>query len=329
MNYTRSACLITALAGTGLLACACSAADPASVSLENKRLMILGDSITNGGTYVSHIEYYLQKNNPGKKYDIISIGLSSETASGLSENDHPFPRPCIHERLGRALDKIKPEIVAACYGMNDGIYHPQDPERMKAFQDGIHKLIKACRDRGVKLVILNTPPPFDPRPVEKKLYKDGATDYSYKHPYYKYAGVLEDYSKWIMGLKMEGVSAIDFNTPLTDYLREKRKTDPAFKFSGDGIHPSAMGHLMMARTFLKGIGAGITFDALDAEFKKLGSDPFFKLVDRRRRLRSRGWLEYVGYTRGKTVKKDSVVEAEAQAAELQKQIDALKKPAGK
>jgi lysophospholipase L1-like esterase len=296
-----------------------------AISLEGKRTMFLGDSITNQGAYVSYIEYYLQKNNPSRKYDIISVGLSSETVSGLSEKDHPFPRPCVHERLERALDRIEPEIVAACYGMNDGIYHPQSPERMEAYRKGTQKLIDLCKSQGVKLVILNTPPPFDPVPVQKRLYGEGETNYSYKHPYHKYAGVLEDYTKWIMSLKLEGVRAVDFNTPLTQYLAEKRKTDAGFRFSGDGIHPSPMGHLMMAQVFLTGTGAGIRFEALDAEFKKVSADPLFKLVDRKRRLRSKGWLEYVGYTRGKTVKKDSVAEIQQQVTEMQEQIDEMRK----
>jgi len=300
-------------------------AKSAAIPLEGRRVMVLGDSITNGGAYVSYIEYYLQKNNPGKKYDIISIGLSSETVSGLSEKDHPFPRPCVHERLGRALDKVKPELVAACYGMNDGIYHPQSPERMDAFKMGAQKLIDLSKEKGVKHVILVTPPPFDPIPVSKKLYKDDQTNYSYKHPYYKYAGVLEDYSKWITSLKQDGVSAVDFNTPLTEYLAEKRKTDPGFKFSGDGIHPSKAGHLMMAQVFLKGIGTEIDFGELEAEAKKINADPMFKLIAARRKLRSGGWLAYVGYTRGKTVKKDSISDVQAKVADLQKQIDALKK----
>ncbi|MBW8035784.1 MAG: SGNH/GDSL hydrolase family protein [Planctomycetes bacterium] len=322
MSVTLCLCLL--FSGIPNFARGESSAKFAAISLENKKVMILGDSITKAGTYVSYIEYYLQKQNPDKKYDIISIGLSSETVSGLSENDHPFPRPCVHERLERALDKIKPDIVAACYGMNDGIYHPQSSERMEAFQKGIYKLIEVCKGKGVKHVILNTPPPFDPLPVAKKLHKDDASNFGYKHPYFKYAGVLEDYSDWIMNLKLDSVSSVDFNTALTEYLKKKRKSDKAFKFSNDGVHPSGMGHLMMAQVFLKGIVSGIKFGELNAEYKKVHSDPLFRLVSDRRKLRSKGWLEYVGYTRGKTVRKDSIKDVQAKAADLQTIIEALK-----
>ena len=109
-------------------------------SFKSERVLFLGDSITQAGDYVSFIEYYLNKNQPEESFDLISIGLSSETASGLSEKAHPFPRPCIHERIQRALDQIKPSLVFACYGMNDGIYAPQSEDRFDAYKKGILSL---------------------------------------------------------------------------------------------------------------------------------------------------------------------------------------------
>ena len=70
-----------------------------TTSLENQRVLFFGDSITQNGLYVSLIEYALKKANPEVDYDIISIGLSSETVSCLSEEDHPFPRPCLKDRI--------------------------------------------------------------------------------------------------------------------------------------------------------------------------------------------------------------------------------------
>ena len=154
---------------------------------------------TQGGEYVSFIEYYLDKLYPTQHFDIISIGLSSETVSGLWENAHPFPRPYLHERLWAALDVIKPDIVFACYGMNDGIYHPQSPERMAAFQSGIRKLIADDKAAGAKTVLL-TPPPFDPVPVAGSVRPAGAADYSYMNPFDRYDSVLADYATWELTL---------------------------------------------------------------------------------------------------------------------------------
>ena len=67
--------------------------------LANKRVLWLGDSITQIGDYVTFAEYDLEKQYPVDRFDIVSIGLASETTSCLSEKTHPFPRPCVQERL--------------------------------------------------------------------------------------------------------------------------------------------------------------------------------------------------------------------------------------
>jgi lysophospholipase L1-like esterase len=96
-------------------------------ALAGKRVVFLGDSITQAGGYVAFTTYYLERLYPGKAFDVLDLGLASETLSGLSEEGHAggkFPRPYLFERLGRVLERAKPEVVVACYGMNDGIYLP-------------------------------------------------------------------------------------------------------------------------------------------------------------------------------------------------------------
>src|SRR5205823_282816 len=98
----------------------------------------------------------------------------------LSEPDHPFPRPDVHERLERVLAKTKPDIVVAAYGMNDGIYYPFSKFRFVAYQQGINKLIDKVKAAGAKLVLL-TPSMFDPLPLKKsgKLLPKGEKKYAW------------------------------------------------------------------------------------------------------------------------------------------------------
>ena len=152
--------------------------------LAGKRVVLLGDSITQQGTYVSFLEYYLLRENPGLEFDLISVGLSSETASGLSEDDHPFPRPCIHTRLDDVLAKTKPAVLFACYGMNDGIYHPASPEREEAYQKGILQLVEKAKAAGVEKVILLSPGTFE----GKKTFSE--PPHGYKRPHADYDQVL-------------------------------------------------------------------------------------------------------------------------------------------
>ena len=293
--------------------------------LDGKRVLWLGDSITQFGDYVTFVQYFLNKQYPADKFDFVSIGLASETASCLSENDHPFPRPCVQERLKRALALVKPDIVIACYGMNDGIYHPQSQERMAAFEAGIHKLIAAVKVAHASVILL-TPPPFDSVPL-KNLADAHAPDFSYKAPYADYDKVLADYARWEMQLPKADVSlVIDLHGPIGAYLGKQRETKPGFTFAAkDGIHPDAAGHLLMARLVLAGLGASVSHENLDMELAQIQADPLYALVKSQRESRSAGWFKYVGYTREVRVKADSVADVERENARMQLEVDGMRK----
>ena len=126
---------------TRFLALAALAFIPAAGAAEEKfflqdgqRVVFLGDSNTYAHLYVSYIDAYLVTRFPDQRFDVLNLGLPSENVSGLSEPDHPFSRPNLHDRLARVLEKTKPNVVVACYGMNDGIYYPFSEERFQRFQ---------------------------------------------------------------------------------------------------------------------------------------------------------------------------------------------------
>ena len=282
--------------------------------LASGRIMFLGDSITNSGTYVSMVAYELLRQHSKLDFDIVSIGLSSETASCLSEPDHPFPRPCVHERLDRALTAVKPHIVVACYGMNDGIYHPPSKERQKAYEDGMQLLIDKCKAADVAHVVLLTPGTFDNVPTAKKVRREPPSKgFSYKAPFTDYNDVLANFADWVMSVQQPGVHSIDIHRPMAKFVADKRQENPKYTLAGDGIHPQPVGHHVMAKAILAGFGI-----TSDAEIAALTADPLYKQVDAYRRARSKGWLDYVGYTRGKTVKRDRIDDIE-EAADRQMQ----------
>jgi lysophospholipase L1-like esterase len=290
-----------------------------SQPLANKRVLWLGDSITQAGDFVTFVEYFLEKHYPADRFDVISIGLASETASCLSEKAHPFPRPCVQERLQRALALVKPQVVVACYGMNDGIYHPQSPERTQAFEQGIQKLITAVHAAGAEMILL-TPPPFDALPVKGKVVPKNAADFGFMAPYAGYDEVLGDYARWEMQLSKSEAAVIDLHGPMDAYIAKQRATDAGFSFARkDGIHPDVAGHLLMAQIVLRGLGV-----LENADLKTVEADPLYGLIKEQREARSEGWLRYVGYTRGEMVKSDSVTDVDAKNAALQIKIDALR-----
>ncbi len=283
------------------------------------RVLVLGDSITHAGTYVTYLAQRLGRTH-GRLPDLIAIGLASETVSGLSEQDHPFPRPCVHERLGRALERIKPQVVVACYGMNDGIYHPPGEVRRQAFQQGITTLIDQSRAHGA-VVILLTPPPFDPQPVLAKLRPAGAADYSYKAPFAGYGGVLEAFAQWELTLPASSARVIDLNGPMTAYVARRRISEPTFAFSGDGIHPNDQGQLLMTDLLLTGLGYPSVGADLAQGVVTITGDPLFAQIKRWREVRSNGWRDHVGFTREKTVTRATIADVESEVATLAQGID--------
>ncbi len=313
--------LLSSLMVRGQVACG-----PGAVPLlAAKRVLIVGASITQDGSYVNFMEYYLNRLYPKQRFDIISIGLASETLSGLTEKQHPFARPDLLNRLPQALKLIKPQIVIAVdYGLNDGIYHPQSPERFAAFKSGVHQLITTVTNAGARLVLL-TPEPFDSLPVKSKLAVN-APDFAYFAPYAGYDSVMTDYTNWELTLHDLGVLIVDIHTPINRYLEQRRGLNPDFSFGADGIHPDKAGHLLIAQTLLKALGIPLATRSLEEDLEKINADPLFSLIAQQREIRSKGWLDYVGYTRDKSVKSDSIAPAETKVAALQLKIDRLRTP---
>jgi len=273
-------------------------------ALAGKRVVFLGDSNTQAGGYVGYTTYYLEKLHPDKTFDVLNLGLASETLSGLSEDGHAggaFPRPCLFERLGRVLEKARPDVVFACYGMNDGIYLPPDKDRTAAFQKGVTKLVEQCRAAGVKQVYLVTPPIYDFTP---------------KAGEFNYDAVLTEYARWETTLKTPGVRVIDLHTAMRT-ARDAR----AEPFAKDKVHFGDDGHLRTARTILAALGV----KAPDEPLATIKADPLYRLVEQKRALRSAAWMRHVGYTREKTVRPEPLGTAEADAARLQEKIDALRR----
>lgn len=286
----------------------------------NRRVLWLGDSITQNGEYVSFVEYYLTKLFPAEHVDFISVGLSSETVSGLSEADHPFPRPDVRERLQRALTAVNPATVVACYGMNDGIYAPPSPEREAAFQDGMFRLATAVQRIGAPLILL-TPPPFDAIPIKSKTVPASSPKFGYGTPFEGYDAVLTRFSTLEKNAPATMIrSLVDLHAVVNLELQRRRSQSPEFSFAKDGVHPSPLGHLIMARAILEALEITPPFDDAEQELARLQKDELFLAVKARREKRSAGWLAYIGYTRDKTVKTDSIADVESAAAEADRAI---------
>ena len=263
------------------------AAEPASLFPAGvKRVVFLGDSITYAGQYVEDIAAYQRARFPDRPVEIINVGLPSETVSGLSEPGHAdgkFPRPDLHERLARVLAKTRPDLVFACYGMNDGIYLPLNAARFQAYRDGIEWLHALVTQAGA-VIIHVTPPVFD----------------EVKGGHAGYEAVLTEYSAWLVSQRTNGWDVIDLHTPMKQYLAEQRARDPAFGLTKDGIHPGEVGHWLMAQAILAHLGgreaqSADSINALLAPYPE-GSQILAR-VQASQRVWKDAWLTETGHKR--------------------------------
>jgi len=282
-----------------------------------KRIVFLGDSITYSGLYIDDLEAVLLTKFPNRDFELINVGLPSETVSGLSEPGHAggkFPRPNLHERLDRVLANLKPDLVVACYGMNDGIYYPFSEERFAAFTNGIVLLRKKVLAAGAQIIHL-TPPVFDPVPLKGKTLPEGLREYP--QPYEGYDDVLTRYSGWLLAQGKRGWRVIDIHGPMKEFLAKRREDDPKFILASDGVHANATGHALMAEQILRAWKIDDGFAAVQENKPLLGR------IRERQNVLTDAWLSEIGHSRPGMSRGLPVDEATARAAELMKRIRKL------
>jgi len=294
-----------------------------------RRVVFLGDSITYSGQYVEYVETVLRLKDPALRCEFLDLGLPSETVSGLSDPGHAggaFPRPELRERLGRVLDRAKPDLVVACYGMNDGIYAPFDEGRFRAFREGIADLRDRSAAAGAKVLHL-TPPVFDPAPIRCKTLPAGLAEYP--RPFEGYDDVLDRYSEWLLARRADGWDVVDVHGPMRRHLARERERDPDYRLANDGVHVDASGHRIIARQILARWGVVVAEGDGEGDF--LAGFPagpeVLKRVRAEQHLLKDAWLTATGHKRPGMKPGRPLDEASREAAAIVDEIRGLAAPA--
>jgi lysophospholipase L1-like esterase len=294
--------------------------------LENvRRIVFLGDSITYAGGYIEDVEACLRVQHPALRCEFLDLGLPSETVSGLSEPGHAegkFPRPDLHERLDRVLEQTKPDLIVACYGMNDGIYYPFSPERFAKYQEGMAFLREHASARGVKVLHL-TPPVFDALPIKARTLPAGLDEY--RQPFEGYDDVLQRYSDWLLAQRAKGWDVVDIHGPMRRSLDDARQRDPKFRLADDGVHIDATGHWLICRLLLDHWKAVTPEIALAATVEQaLDGAPkgreTLTLIRQKQAILKDSWLTATGHKRPGMSRGLPLEEAERKAAALEVEI---------
>jgi lysophospholipase L1-like esterase len=258
--------------------------------------------------------------HPDRPIEFLNLGLPSETVSGLSEPGHAggaFPRPDLHERLQRVLEQTKPDLVIACYGMNDGIYYPLGEERFQAFRSGMERLHDAVVKQGAGIIHL-TPAYFDALPIRDRLLPAGRDEY--RQPYEGYDDVLEAYARWLLDQRQRGWVVYDVHGAMKQAVLEARTSNSNFTFAGDGVHPNAEGQVVIAGPLAKAWGLRLKADGSPdhPEGKKI-----FEQIAKRQEILKHAWLTKTQHVRPGIAEGLPLDAAQRQAAEIATQIHKL------
>jgi hypothetical protein len=130
--------------------------------------------------------------------------------------------------------------------MNDGLYKDFDPELLKTYTDGLSQIIAIIKRETKARIYVMTPTVYD---AEMK------TTWSHTD---KYNEVLDRYSEAAKEVaRREALPVIDLHSTTSTALMNARKIEKSYTFfsTGDGVHPKAEGHAVMAGEIVRAWGA--------------------------------------------------------------------------
>ena len=195
---------------------------------------VCGDSITEQKDYSVNIEAYLLMCGASGPVRTIQFGWSGDSMGWL------FGRGSQNHILA-----VSPTVITTCYGMNDGGYKPVTPETVQKYRDGMTNLVKAFKDSGARVVV-GSPGCVDSDSWHKNP-KDAAM-------YNQTLAALRDAAKEV-ALAEDCAFANVYDVMFSTMGKAKAKYGPQYTVAGgDGVHPAANGHLIMAYAFLKALG---------------------------------------------------------------------------
>jgi lysophospholipase L1-like esterase len=201
---------------------------------EGDSVAVIGDSITEQKQYSVFIEDYLLMCKPAAVSRVMQFGWGGETAEGFKN------------RMVNDCYRYKPTAATTCYGMNDGRYAPQTPQNAKWYYENQKAVVAGMKKAGVRFIVVGSPGCVDVNTFRGN--RQAAEDYN------KTLADERDIARKVA--EEEGVAFANVFDPMVDVMEKaEAKYGPKYHVAGgDGVHPDANGHLVMAYAFLKGLG---------------------------------------------------------------------------
>lgn len=221
-------------------------------------VVFLGDSITHGGLFHKYLQDFWLTRHPRAAVRFRNVGVSGDTSAGGLD------------RIPLAVLPYHPTFVFTMFGMNDhgdgtGIPDQRTPEQEKRFADRAAAYRKNLGEIVARLrretpapdLAFATGTPYDDRvlipgsPVPEKCV--GRQDSMHR---------LAEEARRLA--REQAIPVVDFDRTFTAFLHAQQAADPAYTAIGtDRTHPTANGHLFMAREILAAQGESALVSSVD------------------------------------------------------------------
>ena len=164
----------------------------------------------------------------------------------------------------------KPRIATTCYGMNDGLYQQITDAIAQKYRDNTNKVVEDFTMNGVEVVV------GSPGCVDSFTFDANHRFPNTKAEVYNQTLAAErDIAKKIAEEKHLPFADV-YQTMYDAMVKAKEKYGQAYPVcGGDGIHPNANGHVLMAYAFLKALGVNGDIGTITVDLpskKATGSD---------------------------------------------------------
>jgi acyl-CoA thioesterase I len=209
-----------------------------------RRIVTIGDSITEAGKYpggyVWLLQRYLNALDPDRKIEIINAGISGNKATDMQA------------RFQKDVIDKKPDLVMINVGVNDVWHAFFDFQNQQFYPQGnlptgvplaeyrekLTQMVEAAKAAGIRVVLLS------PTPIREVL--DGPENRRLQ----EYIAVMRE-----IGLQ-NNCLFIDLNAPFREVIGtfQKHAGKTLNLLAADGVHPNPSGYRIMAFTILRGLG---------------------------------------------------------------------------
>jgi lysophospholipase L1-like esterase len=210
----------------------------------------IGDSITRGGNYLSYINLFYATRFPDRKIQIWNCGVGGDTSGGIVSNE-VF-------RLKKDILSHRPTVATIMLGMNDIGHRDYGPDQsgtevekrrqhsLDMYDQNMRKLIGTIQQSGARLILI-TPSIYDETTKLEKAKPNVGGGRSAA-----LAICAEKVRQWSAEYH---TGLVNFQEVMNTVTSRGQAKDPAFTIVGpDRVHPGAVGHFIMAYTFLKAQG---------------------------------------------------------------------------